>query len=389
MTRISPDWLNDPAVRAVIDALHPANPHFVGGCVRDALMDRQGGDIDIAVAVPPDQAMALAEAAGLGVHPTGVDHGVVTVSKDGHAFEIASLRRDMATDGRRAVVAFTTSMADDAARRDFTMNALYAAPDGKVIDPLGEGIDDALTPRIRFIGDASARIAEDYLRILRFFRFHAVFAINSFDPAALAACHQGVAGLSRISAERIGDEMLKLLAAPDPVPALTAMGEILKHVLPGAVLPEGLVDAERDLGVEPDALRRLAALAAVPDVAAVHLRLSRKAQKYLAAMAEALADDTAIAQAAWRWGDEVARDVAVLRAAAGRAAPLAWRAEIARGLAAIMPVQADDLMRRGMVPGPPLGAVLRRIEADWLASDFALDRAALLSRHASPQRGED
>jgi poly(A) polymerase len=378
MTHIAPDWLTAPATKAVMLALHDLSPHFVGGCVRDALIGREGGDIDIAVASPPQNVIALAETAGLGAHPTGLEHGVVTVTKDGAAFEVASLRRDVATDGRRAVVAFTTDMADDAARRDFTMNALYATAEGKVIDPLGTGITDLRAGLIRFIGSPVERIREDYLRILRYFRFHAVFDITVFEPAGLNACLAQAPGLAQISRERVGDEILKLLSARDPLPALIAMGPILRQVLPGAELPERLIEAEAQLGVAPDALRRLAALGAAPSVVAEHLRLSRKEQNYLSAFREAAGSDATLAFLSWRYGKDIARDCAVMRVAKGAAVPPDWTAEIARGQAAVLPITASDLIEAGIAPGPELGAILSRLEAEWATSDFTLDHEALL-----------
>ncbi|MFV0476196.1 MAG: CCA tRNA nucleotidyltransferase, partial [Pikeienuella sp.] len=258
MTAISPPWLRAPATARVMAALAPARPFFVGGCVRDALMAREpAGDVDIAVAVPPEETLRLAEAAGLGAHPTGIAHGVVTVTAGGRGFEIASMRRDVATDGRRAVIAYTSEIAADAARRDFTINALYADAGGKVFDPLGLGLADLGARRLRFVGDPATRISEDRLRALRYFRFHATLGINEFDAPGLRAALDGAEELEMISRERIGAEMMKLLAAPDPEPALSAMGPALVLCLPGATVFKGLVAAELDAGEPPDPLRRL------------------------------------------------------------------------------------------------------------------------------------
>ena len=179
-------------------------------------MGRPGGDIDICVTVPPEEAMALAEAAGLRALPTGLEHGVITLLAGGPPIECATLRRDVATDGHRAVIAFTDRIEEDASRRDFTMNALYADAEGRVLDPLGEGLGDLAARRIRFIGAPEPRIEEDYLRILRFFRFHAQFGVDAFDPAGLIACHAGAPGLSRVSRERIGAEMKSFSRRPTP-----------------------------------------------------------------------------------------------------------------------------------------------------------------------------
>ena len=331
-------------------------------------------DIDIAVVTPPEETLRLARAAGLGAHPTGIDHGVVTVTVEGRAFEVATLRRDVATDGRRAVAAFTDDLAEDAARRDFTMNALYATPDGEVIDPLGAGLADLDARRIRFVGEPGERIREDYLRILRFFRFHAQFGITEWDPAGLSACHALAEGLARVSKERIGAEMLKLLAAPDPEPTLAAMGPVLGQALPGAAPFAGLTEAEAAMDLPPDPLRRLAALgAASPETA---LRLSGAEAKRLAAIAAARA--LPLHEAAWRHGGDAARSALALAAMEGATPPADWRATVAVAPEANFPVTAADLLDRGWVAGPALGAELKRLEAVWLSSRFALDRAALL-----------
>lgn len=190
---------------------------FVGGCVRDTLLgrDTREPDLDIATRLTPDQVMESLAAQGLRVEPTGLDHGTVTAVAFGRPFEITTLRKDVETDGRRAVVAFTSDWAEDAARRDFTMNALYADPDGRVHDPTGQGLADAVAGRVIFVGDPDTRIREDYLRILRFFRFLAHYGEGAPDPAALEACSRHAGQLARLSAERIAKEVLKLLAAPD------------------------------------------------------------------------------------------------------------------------------------------------------------------------------
>lgn len=377
MTRIAPAWLDAPATAAVVEALAPARPLFVGGCVRDALMGRPTHDIDIAVATPPAETEALAAAAGLKVALTGVGHGVVTVIAEGRPFECATLRRDVETDGRRAVIAFTTRVEEDAARRDFTLNALYADPRGEVIDPTGEGLADLHARRIRFIGDEETRIREDYLRILRFFRFHARFGVADFDPGGLAACRALAPGLARISAERITAELLKLLAAPDPWPALAAMGGILDRIVPGADLSPGLTDAEAALGLPPEPLRRLAALGG--DCGG--LRLSRAQKKTLAAIGAARGLPPA--EAAWRHGADAARAAAALAAAEGARPPDNWRAGIAAAEAAEFPVSAADLKSAGVPPGPELGAALKRLEDRWIASCFTLSKQQLLSTEAA------
>lgn len=384
MTRIAEPWLTAPETRAVCDLLTGAGHQalFVGGCVRNALAGQAVTDIDIATDARPEAVLALADAAALKAVPTGIEHGTVTLVSGGRPFEVTTFRRDVATDGRRAVVAFSTDLAEDAARRDFTMNALYARLDGTVVDPLG-GIADLRAGRVRFVGDAGARIAEDYLRILRFFRFHAWYgdAARGPDPAALAACAAGRDGLDRLSRERVGAEVAKLLAAPDPAPAVRAMadGGILERVLPGAdagaLAP--LAAAERAGGHPPRWQRRLAALGGRADWAD-RLRLSKADARYLRELSAAADAGASPAVTAYRSGPEIALDAALLRAARGSAMPPeGLEAEIARGAAAEFPVRARDLDRPD---GPALGAALRRLEAAWIASDFTLGRAELVER---------
>jgi len=267
VTLIDAGWMKAPATVAVMAALAAAGHRafFVGGCVRNALLRREVSDIDIATDARPDQTVTAAEDAGLKAVRTGAEHGTITVVADGIGFEVTTFRRDVETFGRRARVAFSDRIEDDAARRDFTMNALYADAGGTVIDPVG-GLEDLRAGRLRFIGDAAARIAEDSLRILRFFRFHAWYAdqAHGFDPEGLAACEALAGGIDRLPAERIGQEIRKLLDAPDPAPATRAMERtgILTRVLPGAqaaALP-ALVRLEPALAARPDAMRRLATL---------------------------------------------------------------------------------------------------------------------------------
>ena len=223
--KIGGDWAGAAPTQALLAALVAAGGEgfFVGGCVRNALMGRPVADIDIATALHPEAVSKAATAAGFRVVPTGIDHGTVTVIAGHVPHEVTTFRRDVETDGRRAVVAYSGDMAEDAARRDFTMNALYARADGTVIDPLG-GLPDLLAHRVRFVGNAPARIREDYLRILRFFRFHAHYGDpeGGLDPEGLAACAELAGGLSGLSAERVSAELAKLLSAPDPAPSVAA-----------------------------------------------------------------------------------------------------------------------------------------------------------------------
>ncbi len=285
-----------PAVRAVIEALEarggPGCARFVGGCVRDAVMGRPIGDIDIATTLTPDQVTAALEAATLRAAPTGVEHGTITAVSGREPFEITTLRRDVSTDGRRAVVAFTTDWREDAQRRDFRMNALYADPMGRLFDPTGEGLADARAGRIVFVGDPMVRIREDYLRILRFFRFLAWFGRGEPDKPALDACRALKGMLTSRSAERTQKELLKLLAADDPRPAMKLMADtgVLAAILPFATGLERfdrLVRIEREVLEENDPELRLAALAPPErrsaDLLAERLRLSSAQQARLAA----------------------------------------------------------------------------------------------------------
>ncbi|MBJ3761568.1 CCA tRNA nucleotidyltransferase [Maribius pontilimi] len=360
------------------DAGHQA--YFVGGCVRNALLGVAVGDVDIATDARPESVTDLAEKAGLKPVPTGIEHGTVTVVADGRPFEVTTFRRDVETDGRRAVVAFSDRVEDDAARRDFTMNALYADAAGKIVDPLG-GLPDLRARRVRFVGDADARIAEDYLRILRYFRLHALYGDveAGLDAEALAACAAGADGIERLSAERIGAEMLKLLGAPDPAPSVAAMAQsgVLARVLPGADAAglAVLVHLEGMAGVGADPVRRLAILGG--EDTARRLRLSKKQAAQLAVLRDGIAGPQGVAELAWRHGAEFARDIELLRAASFAAPlPADLDARIALGAAARFPVRGSDLTDR--YEGPALGAALRDMEQRWIASDFTLSRDDLL-----------
>jgi len=380
--RIAPDWLAAPAVRAATGLLTEAGHRalFVGGCVRNALIGGPATDIDLATEARPERVMALAHAAGLRAVPTGIAHGTVTLVIGGTAIEVTTLRRDVETFGRHAVVAFSEDVAEDAARRDFTMNALYADPEGRVIDPLG-GLADLNARRVRFIGDAGARIAEDYLRILRFFRFHAWYGDAQAGPDAegLAACAEGQAGLDGLSRERLGAETVKLLAAPDPAQAVAAMAAsgILARLLPGAdaAVLAPLAVREAAVGAAPDWRRRLAALGRVTQWVR-RLRMSRSDAAALEAIRTALAEPDPAA-AAYRHGAAAARDAALIRAAAlDEPLPPGLAEAIARGADARFPLRAADL---APLAGPALGAELRRLEALWIARGLAPGRAALLA----------
>jgi len=380
--RITGDWLCRPETRAVCDALTAAGHRalFVGGCVRNALLGAPVDDIDIATDAPPGTVLTLAEKAGLKPVPTGIVHGTITLVSGGMPHEVTTFRADVETDGRHAQVAFGQSLEADARRRDFTMNALYAAPDGAVFDPLG-GLPDLQARRVRFIGDAGQRIREDYLRVLRFFRFHACYGDpgGGLDPEGLAACAAARDGLAALSRERVGAEMRKLLAAPDPAPSVAAMQAacVLAAVLPGAeagaLAP--LVHLESETQTAPEPLRRLAALGG-SDVAK-RLRLSRAEARRLARLRDGIDSAMPPAELGYRLGATDGADIVLLRAAShgGPPAPDAFDA-VRRGAAAVFPVRAADLMPHHS--GPALGKRLAELEARWIASGFTLTRAELL-----------
>jgi poly(A) polymerase len=349
---------------------------YVGGAVRDDLLGLQDSDtdIDLATRILPEEVIGRLEAAKIKAVPTGIDHGTVTAVSDGHPFEITTLRRDVSTDGRRATVAFTDDWQEDAARRDFTINALSANPTTGELFDYFDGLADLERGRIRFIGDPLQRIAEDHLRILRFFRFHARFAAGEPDKLALDACTSRANDLMALSRERIADELLKLLSVPDPSPTIAIMlaRRILAPVLPeietGALESlQALVAAERAAGVSPDALRRVAALLppnpATADEIAVRLRFSNKARKRLvcAVQREPSLSPHALA---YRVGSECARDRLLLIGNATAAA------EIAAWNAPRLPISGGALIKRGLTEGPAVARTLRKIEDRWVAAGF-------------------
>ena len=376
--RIRGDWLDHPGTQALCRLLEERGHRalFVGGCVRNALLAEPVGDIDIATDAAPETVSDMARDAGFKVVPTGIDHGTVTVIAGGRPHEVTTFRRDVETDGRRAVVAYSDRIEEDAERRDFTMNALYADRHGRVIDPL-DGLPDLRARRVRFVGDPETRIREDYLRILRFFRFHAAYGDpdGGLDAESLAACAALSAGLETISRERIYAELKKLLAARDPAPAVAAMAQsgVLAHVLPGAD-PRGLAPlVHLDAAEPPRWLRRLAVLGGATD----DLRLSRSEGRDLAALRDAIGSVESPAVLGWRLGEPLATDALLARAVVLETAlPSGWQTEVRRGAQARFPVTAADLMPTQT--GEALGRHLKALEARWLASDLTLSRADLL-----------
>jgi poly(A) polymerase len=404
-------WMTAPATKAVIAALEaaggPGCARFVGGSVRNAILKQPIADIDIATPLTPDAVTKALTDAGLKAVPTGVEHGTVTAVAQGKPFEITTLRRDVETDGRRAVVAFTNDWAEDAQRRDFRLNALYADPNGKLYDPTAGGLADARAGRIVFVGDAETRIREDALRILRFYRFQAWYGKGEPDAAGLAAC-AGLRGLiETLSAERVSAELLKLLAAEDPreVVRLMAKTGVLSVALPEAT---GLERFERLVGIETemlfseDALLRLAALLADDPVVAAslaeRLRLSNAQRDRLVA---ALTPEPRLVS--WMSPKETRRLVYRLGAAAlvdrvtlawaasdRPAATTQWRALIPTAQSSPthrFPLTGEEVMAAGVREGPLVGEVLREVEAWWVDNDFPDDKLALIERLKAVAQG--
>ena len=377
-------FLADPALIAVLDAVETDGDRarVVGGAVRNTLMGEPVSDVDIATTARPETVAKRVQAAGLKAVPTGIAHGTVTVVARGRPFEVTTLRTDVATDGRRAVVAFTDDWAVDAARRDFTMNALYVDRHGTLFDPTG-GLADALDRRVRFIGRPEDRIGEDYLRILRFFRFHARYGRpGEPDAAGLSACVAMQAGLDRLSRERIGQEMRKLVIAPgaEATLALMARTGILRRVF-GAEAAVERFAAMRQAGGALSVAEALTALAAGrpedADSLGERLRLSNDEHGTIAtirAVADRLGpapDEAAVRLAVYRAGNPVARAALLLAAAeAGRAPPPALLAIAQTWAAPAFPLSGKDLLAAGHRPGPELGRALRALEEAWIAAGY-------------------
>ena len=369
-------WRALPGAAAVLDALGADKglTRYVGGAVRDELIGLPVNDMDLATRILPDEVIRRLEAAGTKAIPTGIDHGTVTAVSDGHPFEITTLRHDVSTDGRRATVAFTDDWQADAARRDFTINALFAdAKTGEIFDYFG-GLADLAERRVRFIGEPLQRIAEDHLRILRFFRFHARFGAGEPDAAGLDACTARANDLMALSRERIADELLKLLALSAPAATVGIMLQraILRPVLP-EIEPERLCDlealiaSERAAGVAPDPLRRLSVLlprdAAIAQEIAARLKLSKRAQQRLACSASEDLDGSPDALA-YRIGVDCAVDRLLL---AGRTAQAAG---LQHWTKPILPIGGGLLIARGLPEGPIVARTLRRIEDEWVDAGF-------------------
>jgi poly(A) polymerase len=394
VTRLTPPWLGEEAVRRLLAALAAAaiEARFVGGCVRDALIDAPTADLDLATPARPEAVIAALAAAKIKALPTGLAHGTVTAVLPGRSFEITTLRRDVETDGRHAVVAFDAGWGEDAARRDFTINALYLAPDGTLYDPVG-GRADLAARHVRFVGDPATRIAEDVLRVLRYYRFEARFGGGAGDPAARAACRAAAGRLPALSAERVSRELLRLIAGPDPMRVLRMMRAdgVLAAILPEATRLDRL-DALVPLSPDPT-LRLAAVIDVVRDGAAAvadRLRLSGTARHRLVGLAkpwplDPAADVRAQRLALYRLHGARYGDLLLLAAAEGGLAP--GRLDELQTLAKtwpipVFPLGGNDVTALGIAPGPRVGRLLGDVRRWWEEGDFTADRAACRARLA-------
>ena len=403
-TKLDPQrevWMRTSEVRRVLEALtrDGGEARFVGGAVRNAILGRDVTEIDIATPLVPDEVVRRLDAAGIKPIPTGIDHGTVTALVDDKSFEVTTLRRDVDTDGRHATVAFSTDWREDGARRDFTMNALFASADGDVFDYFG-GVEDAKAGRVRFVGEPGKRIREDYLRILRLFRFHAWYGKGDLDGGALRAAASEKSGLAKLSGERVQTEMLKLLAADAPAPVLRIMAaaSVLSEILPGPLMIprlERLAEIDAEAFSTPDPVLRLAAL--LPDDPAVahevaeRWRLSNSDRERIEAAAgakEKVVSYLSVHESTklFYWlGVERFKDIAFLRWAADPklSNSMGWRALVARADSwqrPKFPLSGRDVMLAGVPEGPLVGRILAEVEEWWVDADFIEDEFSLAER---------
>lgn len=380
-------WKPPVESRRIFDAVGHDSVRFVGGFVRNALLEQPVSDPDMATIHTPDEVTKRLVSAGITIVPTGIEHGTVTAVVDGKPFEITTLRRDVKTDGRHAVVAFSTDWAEDARRRDFTMNTLLADLDGNVFDPLGRGIADLKAGRVVFVGEPAQRIAEDYLRILRFYRFQALYGRGFPDAAAIDACQQAAAKISTLSRERITQEMRKIIAIDDPAGILETMraGEIMPELFHPAYRPESMKALSR-LQREHDALMVEARLYILSGGDENHraaldkyLLFSKEQAKNLAALFIAVAMPCGVKERLYRFGRVIALQSILIMAAMEDVVPdveildllFNWKIPV-------MPVNGDDVRAGGIVPGPAMGEILRDVEKWWIGESFTPDRTQLL-----------
>ena len=387
----SAPWTDDPALRAVFDALIRAGGRvlLVGGCVRNAVMGRKMSDYDLATTLKPDDVMLAAEKAGLKAIPTGYDHGTVTVVSHGRGFEVTTLRRDVQTDGRHADVEYTEDWGQDARRRDFTMNALYADLDGWVYDPIGGGVGDAQNGHVRFVGDPSARISEDYLRILRLFRFHAHYGRCEMDLDALVSCGKLAPHLASLSRERVTQELVKWLSAQNPIYTLNKSIEFnvlngISNFVPDLGWMDRLISFEIGQGYVDITARLYIFLAGDVNAAREILRLSNNEIKSLDLISDLIDDDYTLPEkgyeTAYRHGVMAAVRAIILGATRASHPPPSYVHDLREWRPPTCPVSGRDLMARGMAQGPEMGITLRRLEDMWIASGFAMTRDDLLGK---------
>lgn len=392
-------WMRTDGVKAIMKALPDGTARFVGGCVRNSLMGEPIGDIDIATQLVPKEAGAALKAAGIKIVPTGIEHGTITAVHDSEPYEITSLRKDVETDGRRAVVAFTKDWAEDAYRRDFTVNAIYADYDGNVYDPTGRGLEDIKLRKFRFVGDGEQRVREDYLRILRFFRFMAWYAGDAkVDAQALKACRENRAGLKTLSAERVWSEIKKILMAPYPARVVQIMltNDILPIVLPEASNAEGLAlmqKLEKRESLKPDPLLRLMAMSGRDEFAiaglAKRLRVSNDEKARLLSWAGNQVpftpdmDARMFKQGIYASTPQTAYDRMVVRGA-GESDPIVSATWVKKAVWAKdwpipeFPLKGRDLKSAGVKNGPEMGRILRALKELWVRSGFEADQDKLL-----------
>ncbi|MEZ5815147.1 MAG: CCA tRNA nucleotidyltransferase [Alphaproteobacteria bacterium] len=380
------DWMRTAETKAVMDVLGEGRALFVGGCVRNTVLGEAVEDIDIATKLVPEAVIKCLEAAGVKVIPTGIEHGTVTAVSKGKPFEITTLRKDVATDGRRAVVAFSQDWAEDARRRDFTMNTLLADMDGNIYDPLGCGLKDLRARRVVFVGDPARRIAEDHLRILRYFRFHALYGEGKMDEAALAACRAAAGKIPALSKERITQEFFKIMSVDDPVSVLSIMFE--NSILEGLSSPEynpemltHLCTFQKNYGLTFLA-PRLLILAGFAEknlkVFDNFLLIPKVFKKDIKNLIQVLAlpdlgEDHAVKVAIYKFGRvptaqalmiELAQD-RVMNGYAPKALDIIQNWDIPN-----FPVSGEDLIKKGIPQGPELGRELTRLEEEWIARGF-------------------
>lgn len=392
-------WMRTDGVKVIMKALPDGTARFVGGCVRNSLMGEPIGDIDIATQLVPREAEAALKAAGIKTVPTGIEHGTITAVYESEPYEITSLRKDVETDGRRAVVAFTKDWAEDAYRRDFTVNAIYADYDGNIYDLTGDGLEDIKSRKFRFVGDGEQRVREDYLRILRFFRFMAWYAGDAkIDAQALKACRENRAGLKTLSAERVWSELKKLLMAPHPARAVQIMltNDILPTVLPEASNAEGLAlmqKLEKRESLEPDPLLRLMAMSGRDEFAiaglAKRLRVSNDEKARLLSWAGNQVpftpdmDERIFKQAIYASTPQTAYDRMAVRGA-GEGDPILAASWMKKAVWAKdwpipeFPLKGRDLKTAGVKNGPEMGRVLKALKELWVRSGFEADKDKLL-----------